>query len=95
MAADTHGLTSDLEGKVIKVFFKDGEICNLKLLHLDIHEDCPHCSGYAGIIYDLVGTNRPEKYTLPPVKSAFWADLDEIEHFETVEPQSKGTATDN
>ena len=83
MATDTKGLGPELEGKVLRVFFKDGEITELKLLHFDLHEDCEFGDDNAGIIFDLIRTNRPEEYTDPKV-GVFWSDFTEIEKFELV-----------
>jgi hypothetical protein len=83
MATDTKGLSPELEGKVLRVFFKDGEIAELKLLWFDLHENCKIGDYYAGIIYDLIQTNRPEEHT-DPKAVVFWADFTEIEKFELV-----------
>jgi hypothetical protein len=83
MATDTKGLSPELEGKVLRIFFKDGVIAELKLLHFDLHENCEYCDGYAGIIYDLIQFNHPKDFPVP--KSACcWADFTEIEKFELV-----------
>jgi len=83
MATDTKGLSPEHEGKVLRVFFKDGEIAELRLLHFDLHENCECGDEYAGIIYDLIQTNHPEDYTDPKI-GAFWSDFAEIEKFELV-----------
>ncbi len=83
MATDTKRLGPELEGKVLRVFFKGGEIVELKLLSFDVHENCKFGDSYAGIIYHLIQTNRPEEY-MNPEAFAFWSDLTEIEKFELV-----------
>ena len=83
MATDTKGLSPEFEGKVLRVFFKDGEIAELKLLHFDVHEDCEFGDDHAGIIYDVLGTNHPDDYE--DLKAgACWSDFAEIEKFELV-----------
>ena len=84
MATDTKGLSPELEGKVLRVFFKDGEIAELKLLIFELHENCKYCDGYAGIIYDVIQTNRPKDFPDQKTKPCWWADLTNIEKFEIV-----------
>jgi|GEM_PF-5735528 len=84
---DTRGLTADLQGKQLRLFFRDGEVCDVKLAMVEVHEDCHLCEGYAGIIYDLISTNRPERYRAnyeKYEKFSCWANFEDIERFETL-----------
>ena len=83
-ATDTKGLSSEFEGKVLRIFFKDGGIAELKLLNFELHENCEYCEGYAGIIYDVVRTNCPKDCPGQKPGACCWADLTEIEKFELV-----------
>ena len=85
MATDTKGLSRDFEAKVIRVFFKGGEIAEVKLVSFDLHENCPFGDSYAGIVYDVIQTNRPQSYKTDPNLGAFWADFAEIDKFELVD----------
>jgi hypothetical protein len=88
MVTDTKGSTSDLEGRKLRFYFCDGEICEATLLTVDVHENCPFGDDYADFVYDVKSTNRPEKYERDrnkdpkPVYSAEFAYLD---HWEIVD----------
>ena len=79
---DTRGLSPQLEGKKLRVYFIDGEVCEVKLLSLELHENCHLCDGYTGFIYDLLSTNRPEEYTTEASSSAYWGNFEDIERVE-------------
>jgi len=85
MTIDTKGLSPELEGKALRIFFQDGEIAEIKLVHFDLLENCEFGDHSEGIIYDLMKTNRPEIYKANPTTSAHWADFTEIEKFELVD----------
>ena len=84
MATDTKGLSPEFEGKVLRVFFKDGEITELKLLHFDVHENCELGDHYAGIVYDVIQTSRPKDCPGQKPGACCWADFTEIERFERI-----------
>jgi hypothetical protein len=84
MSTDAKGLSPEFEGKVLRVFFRDGEITELKLIHFDLHENCAHCDGYAGIICDVIQTNRPKDCRGEKPGICCWADFTDIEKFELV-----------
>jgi hypothetical protein len=80
---DTKGLSNDLKGKKLRLFFQGGEVCEAVLLLVDIHENCEFGDDYADLVYDVMSTNRPEKYDLSgtknPVYSAQFSHLDKWE----------------
>ena len=84
MPTDTKGFGPELEGKVLRVFFRDGQVTELKLIHFDLHENCEHCDGYAGIVYDVIQANRPKDCRDQKPGACCWADFSEIEKFELV-----------
>jgi hypothetical protein len=59
---DTKGLTNDLKGKELRLFFQGGEICEAILLLVDVHENCQFGDDYADFVYEIISTNQPEKY---------------------------------
>jgi hypothetical protein len=94
---DTHGLTPEMEGKKLKVHFRDGEVSVIKLTLLEIHVDCHLCDGYTGFIYDLIDSTTPEKYAGTAEKSSFWGHFEDIERVELLplndgEQPEKGVA---
>ncbi|HLV97014.1 MAG TPA: hypothetical protein VKS44_17610 [Candidatus Acidoferrales bacterium] len=62
MATDTKGLSRQLEGRKLRLFFEGGEICEAVLLAVDVHEHCPVGDDYAEFYYDVICSNKPEKY---------------------------------
>ena len=84
MSTDAKGLSPEFEGKVLRVFFRDGEITDLKLLHFDLHENCEFGDDHAGIIYDVIQTNRPKDCRGQNPGTCCWADFADIEKFELV-----------
>ena len=87
MATDTKGLSRELEGKVVRIYFQNGEIAEVKLVSFDLHKNCPFGDEYAGIIYDVIKTNRPEIYKVDPATCGFWAEFQNIEKFELIDSQ--------
>jgi len=84
MATDTHGLLPEYEGKRLRMYFGDGETCEMKLLNVEVHEDCEFCDGYAWFIYDVISTNRPERYKAPPGRAVYCGRFEDIERFEVI-----------
>ncbi len=84
MATDTKGLSRELEGKVLRVYFKDGVVDEIRLVAFELHENCQFGDEYRGIIYDLIHTNRPDVYMKDPKSCSFWAELDDIERIEVI-----------
>jgi hypothetical protein len=90
MATDAKGLTQSLEGKKLRLFFQGGEICDVILVSVNVHESCPFCDGYADFFYDVISTNRPDKYKgdekkVPkPCYAAEFAFLDRWENLEAI-----------
>jgi hypothetical protein len=81
---DTRGLLPEMQGKNLTVYFRDGEVCQIKLLSLDIHVDCSLCDGYTGFIYDLLSTSTPGKYARAPKNGAYWGNFEDVERVETL-----------
>lgn len=88
MAIDTKGLTRNIEGKTLRVWFPCGEVALIRVSWVDVHENCSECSGYAGIIYDIIETNRPERYKKNPCNSAYWSEFPDIQKWELVDERS-------
>jgi hypothetical protein len=62
MAADTKGLSQNLEGSKLRLFFQGGEISDVVLVSVNIHENCAFGDDHADFFYELMSTNRPDKY---------------------------------
>ncbi len=84
MPTDTHGLSAEHEGKRLRMHFLDGEVCEIKLLHFEVHENCEFCEGYAWFMYDIISTNRPDRYNDLSGKCAYSSQFEEIESFEVL-----------
>jgi hypothetical protein len=85
---DTKGLTKDLEGKKLRLYFHGGEVCDAKLLLVDVHENCPFGDDYADFIYDVISTNQPGKYDGHDSKepsSVYSAEFGHLERWEILE----------
>ncbi len=64
------------EGKTVRLFFHDGEVATVELLHVDLE--------YNDVVCDLPETNRTERYR--PLKGPAHAmGFDTIERFELVD----------
>ena len=85
MAIETKGITRTLEGKTLRVWFSADEIVIIRISSVEVHEDCNLCSGYAGIIYDILQTNRPERYEKNPANAAYWSEFPDIQKWELVD----------
>jgi hypothetical protein len=85
LPVDTKGLSSAHEGHTLRVSFFSGEIALVRLVSVDVHEDCHLCPGYAGIIYDLLETNQPVRYEKNSPGTAYWSEFPEIEKWELVD----------
>jgi len=66
------------------MYFMDGEVSEIKLLHLDVHENCELCEGYASFIYDIKSTNRPDRYKALWDKSTYSGRFEDIKRFEVL-----------
>jgi hypothetical protein len=82
---DTKGLTQAVEGHKLRVEFFDGEIALIRLVAVDVHDDCHLCPGYAGIIYDILETNQPARYEKNPQGSSYWSEFPNIEKWTLVD----------
>jgi len=60
-ASDTKGLTPEIEGKKLRLFFDGGEICEVVLLTVNIHENCSFGDDYADFYSDVISSNKPER----------------------------------
>jgi hypothetical protein len=88
MSFDMKGLSAEHQGKRLRIEFADGEICEGNLLMLctcDEHTTC------CGIIFDLLRTNRAEKYqhalqSEPP--AAIWSEIELVKSFEVLEREA-------
>jgi len=69
MATDTKGLSQNLEGRKLRLFFHGGEICEVFLVSVNIHENCPFGDDYADFFYRVISTNRPGNYRCDEAKS--------------------------
>jgi hypothetical protein len=76
---ETHGVTKEMEGKRLRICFVDGEIAEIKLntvmLH-DCHEDCN------GFILYLVSTNQTQKYEKSTFAEARWGHFQDVSSIE-------------
>jgi hypothetical protein len=88
LPTDTKGITRTHEGKTLRVWFPAGEIAIIRVGTVDVHEDCSECSGYAGSIYDIVETNRPERYKGNPINSTYWSEFPDIQRWELIEERN-------
>ncbi|HVA18084.1 MAG TPA: hypothetical protein VMV59_10290 [Candidatus Dormibacteraeota bacterium] len=84
MPIDTKGLTRDVEGKKLRLFFDGGEICEVVLLTVNVHENCSFGDDYADFYYDVISSNRPDRYkdarkTPKPVYTAEFKHLNRWE----------------
>ena len=64
--------------------FVDGEVSDIKLLHFEVHENCEFCDGYEWFVYDVLSTNRPERYKDPLASAAYSGRFEDIESFEVL-----------
>jgi len=85
MVTDTKGLSRSLEGAKLRLFFQGGEVCEAILLSVNVHEDCRFGDEHADFFYDVVSSNRLDKYredkakTPKPVYSSEFKYLDRWE----------------
>jgi hypothetical protein len=84
MATDTKGRGPEREGKRVRMHFVNGEVCEMKLCLVEVHENCQFCDGYAWFVYDVISTNRPELYKILPGNASFAGRFEDIEHFEVL-----------
>lgn len=88
MAIDTKGLTRDLEGRKLRLFFDGGEVCEVVLLSVNVHENCRFSDDYADFFYDVISSNKPEKYkddAKKTPKPAYSAEFKHLNHWEPLE----------
>ena len=88
MAIDTKGPTRNVEGKTLRVWCPSGEVALIRVSWVDVRENCTECSGYAGIIYDIIESNRAERYKKNPPNSAYWSEFPDIQKWELVDERS-------
>ena len=84
MATYTHGEAPQHEGLQLRVYFAGGEVSEIKLVHVEVHENCEYCEGYAWFVYDLISTNCPELYKTPAGGCAYSSKFEKIERFEVI-----------
>jgi len=84
MATDTRGQAREHEGLRLRVYFAGVEVSEIKLVHVEVHENCEYCEGYAWFVYDLISTNRPELYKTPAGGCAYSGKFENIERFEVI-----------
>jgi len=90
MATDTKGLSQELAGRKLRLYFQDREICEAILVSVDVHENCPFGDDYADFVYDIISTNRPDKYKTDkankpkPVYAAAFKFLDRWEFLDSI-----------
>ena len=88
MPTDTKGLSQNLEGKRLRLFFRDGEICDAILVSVNVHENCSFGDGYADFFYDVISTNRPDRYKgdEPKIpKPVYAAEFEFLDHWESLD----------
>jgi hypothetical protein len=83
MPTDTKGFGPELEGKVLRVFFRDGQVTELKLLIFELHENCNIAMVMPGIIYDVIQANRPKDFPDQKTGACWLGRSYKIERFET------------
>ena len=81
MLADTKGLRTEYEGKRARVEFCDGEIADVKIIHVALPNEYDNTPESWGIAYDLISTNRPRT---APNGAAFWSELGAIRSLEVL-----------
>ncbi len=90
MAIDTKGLSRNLEGKKLRLFFRGGEVCEVILVSVNTHENCTFEDSYGDFFYDVISTNRPDKYKggetkIPkPMYAAEFEFLDRWENLDAI-----------
>ena len=62
MATDAKGLSQNLEGSKLRLFFQEGEVSDVVLVSVNIHEGCAFGDDRADFFYELISTNRPDRY---------------------------------
>ena len=75
MTLDTRGITKEMENKRLRVNFADGETAEVKLVWVMLHDCHEDCNGF---IYDLISTDRTEKYTSSSRQAAMWGDFENV-----------------
>ena len=85
LPVDTKGLNPAHEGHTLRITFAGGETALIRVVSVDVHDDCHLCPGYAGIIYDLLETNQPGRYEKDPLGSAQWSEFPDIETWELID----------
>jgi hypothetical protein len=72
---DTHGIAREMEGKRLRIIFRDGEIAEIRLdlaMIYDCHESCN------GFIYYLLATNRELKHGIKIGESALLGKFQDV-----------------
>jgi hypothetical protein len=78
---DTHGITREMEGKRLRITFDDGETAEIRITSVQIHDCHEDCNG---IVYDVLSSNKMDKYRLPLEQSAFWSEFQYIVSVEQI-----------
>ena len=79
MSVDTHGLSSSLIGKRLRVDLTRGESMEIRLHELTVCAEPEPC---CGITYILLSSNRPEDGR--ETGSAYWTGFEEIREFQVL-----------
>ena len=86
MATDTKGLSHDLAGRKLRLFFQEGEVADVVLVSVNIHENCAFGDDHADFFYELISTNQPEKYQSGEAKTPKPIYVSEFKSLERWEP---------
>jgi len=77
-----------MEGRRLRLFFPDGDICEGQIVSVPAHDSCDGCNGF---VYDLIATTKPERYAQMNVKvgDALWTRFEDLQGYEMMEGESK------
>jgi hypothetical protein len=88
MNFDMKGLSTEHQGKRLRIEFTDGEVCETELLLLSTCQEHADC---CGITFDLLRTNRPEKHQRvlqSTPQPAIWSEIEFVKSFEVLEKEA-------
>jgi hypothetical protein len=74
-------MTKKMEGKSLRIGFADGEIAEIKLLCVMIHDCHEDCNVF---VYDVISTNQNQKYTPSSMANAMLGHFEDIVSIELI-----------
>jgi len=74
----------EMEGRKVRLVYADGSTDVGVVVSAPAHDDCKGCDGF---VYDLVSTDRADRYEAMNVRigSALWARFEDLRSYEVVE----------